>query len=261
MLIIKKQKNTPGTRHSAQLSKFLLFQNNKLIKTLRKQNQKKNGRSSSTGHITVWHKGGGCKNLYRKINFFNKNLFSIVLGITYDSYRNNIISLNFDLINKTFFNSNSIFNNYTGSLLICQQKINDLYLGYRSKIANLPVGSLISNISKILQHASLVRSAGTFAQLIQKKKKNCKIRLPSNKIIILSTNSFATLGINANLQANRVVIGKAGKNRLKGIRPTVRGVAMNPVDHPHGGRSNGGGHPVTPWGIQTRGKKTKKKLK
>lgn len=261
MLIIKKQKNTPGTRHSVQLSKFLLFKNNKLIKTLIKPHKKNNGRSPSTGHITVWHKGGGCKNIYRKINFSNNETYSIVLGIMYDSYRNNIVSLNFDLINKKFFNSNAILNNYAGSLLACQQKINDFYLGYRSKIINLPVGSLISNISKGSQQTSLVRSAGTFAQLIQKKDKFCKIRLPSNKTIIFPSNSFATIGINANLHANRVVIGKAGKNRLKNIRPTVRGIAMNPVDHPHGGRSNGGGHPVTPWGIQTRGKKTKKKTK
>jgi large subunit ribosomal protein L2 len=261
MIIIKKQKNTPGTRHSIQLAKFLLFKNNKLIKTLVKPHKKSNGRSTSTGHITVWHKGGGCKNVYRKINFENKENFSIVIGVMYDSNRNNIISLNFDLINKKFFYSNSILNNYAGSLLTCQQKINDFYLGYRSKLANLPVGSVISNISKLSQHTSLVRSAGTFAQLIQKKDNFCKVRLPSNKIIILPINSFATIGINNNIQANRVVIGKAGKNRLKNIRPTVRGIAMNPVDHPHGGRSNGGGHPVTPWGIQTRGKKTKKKLK
>ena len=261
MLLLNKQKNTPGTRHSIQLSKFLLFKNNKLIKNLVKPHKKSNGRSTSTGHITVWHKGGGCKNLYRKINFENKECFSIILGIMYDSNRNNIISLNFDLINKKFFNSNAILNNYAWSLIACQQQINDFYLGYRSKIENLPVGSVISNISKVSQHTTLVRAAGTFAQLIQKQDKICKVRLPSNQIIILPINTFATIGLNANLQANRVVIGKAGKNRLKNIRPTVRGIAMNPVDHPHGGRSNGGGHPVTPWGIKTRGKKTKKKLK
>jgi large subunit ribosomal protein L2 len=259
MLLIRKQKNTPGTRHSVQLSKFLLFKNNKLIKTLNHNHKKQNGRSSSTGHITVWHRGGGCKNIYRKINFDNKPTVSIVLGIMYDSNRNNLISLNFDLINKTFFNSNTILNTYAGSLLTCQQKINDFYLGYRSKVWNLPVGSLVSNVSKNADFSSLVRSAGTFAQLIQKKDNYCKIRLPSNKIITLSSNSYATIGINSNLQANRVVIGKAGRNRIKNIRPTVRGIAMNPVDHPHGGRSNGGCHPMTPWGIKTRGKKTRKK--
>jgi large subunit ribosomal protein L2 len=259
MLLIRKQKNTSGTRHSVQLSKFLLSKNNKLVKTLTHNHFKRNGRSPSTGHITSWHRGGGCKNIYRKINFDNKTTFSIVLGIMYDSNRNNFISLNFDLIKKTFFNSNAILNTYAGSLLTCQQKINDFYLGYRSKILNLPVGSLLSNLSKNADFASLVRSAGTFAQLIQKKDNYCKIRLPSNKIITLSINSYATIGINSNLQANRVVIGKAGRNRLKNIRPTVRGIAMNPVDHPHGGRSNGGCHPMTPWGIKTRGKKTRKK--
>lgn len=259
MLLIRKQKNTPGTRHSVQLSKFLLFRNNKLVKTLIHNHKRRSGRSPSTGHITSWHRGGGCKNIYRKINFDNKTTFSIVLGIMYDSNRNNLISLNFDLIKKTFFNSNAILNTYAGSLLTCQQKINDFYLGYRSKILNLPVGSLLSNLSKNADFSSLVRSAGTFAQLIQKKDNYCKIRLPSNKIITLSINSYATIGINSNLQANRVIMGKAGRNRLKNIRPTVRGIAMNPVDHPHGGRSNGGCHPMTPWGIKTRGKKTRKK--
>lgn len=259
MILIKKQKNTPGTRHSIQLAKFLLFKNNKLIKNLVKPHKKQRGHSSSTGHITVWHKGGGCKNVYRKINFTNQENCSIILGLMYDSNRNNIISLNFDLVNKKFFNSNSILNNYAGSLSICQEKITDFYLGYRSLLANLPVGSLISNIAKNRGASYLVRSAGTFAQLIQKQEKSCKIRLPSNKIIILPSNSFASIGINNNIHANQIVVGKAGKNRLKNIRPTVRGIAMNPVDHPHGGRSNGGCHPMTPWGIKTRGKKTKKK--
>ncbi len=261
MLLIKKQNNTPGTRHSLQLTKFLLFKNNKLIKNLIKPHKKAHGRSTTTGHITVWHKGGGCKTIYRKINFTNKEAYSIIIGLMYDSQRNNIIALNFDLINKKFFNTNAILNNYAGSLIICQEKINDFYLGYRSTLASLPVGSLISNIAKNKGHSFLVRAAGTFAQLIQKQQDNCKIRLPSNQIIVLPSNSFATLGINANLQSNQVVIGKAGKQRLKNIRPTVRGIAMNPVDHPHGGRSNGGGHPKTPWGIKTKGKKTVRKKK
>lgn len=261
MLLIKKQSNTPGTRHSLQLTKFSLFKNNKLIKNLIKPHKKCYGRSTSTGHITVWHKGGGCKNIYRKINFTNQETFSVIIGLMYDSNRNNIISLNFDLINKKFFNANAILNNYAGSLLICQEKITDFYLGYRSTLANLPVGSLISNIAKNKSHAYIARAAGTCAQLIQKQDKNCKIRLPSNQIIMLPSNAFATIGTNANLQANQVVIGKAGKQRLKNIRPTVRGIAMNPVDHPHGGRSNGGCHPMTPWGIKTRGKKTTKKKK
>lgn len=256
MLLIKKQTNTPGTRHSIQLSKFLLFKNNKIVKTLVKPHTYNNGRSSNTGHITVWHRGGGCKTVYKKINFTNISSYSIVLGIMYDCNRNNLISLNFDLINKKFFNSNAILNTYAGSLIACQQKITDFYLGYRSQVLNLPVGSLISNVSRNATHTSLVRSAGTFAQLIQKQKNGCKIRLPSNKIITLPITAYATIGINSNLQANQVVIGKAGRNRHKNIRPTVRGICMNPVDHPHGGRSNGGCHPMTPWGIKTRGKKT-----
>jgi len=261
MLIIKKQKNTPGTRHSILLSNFLLFKNTSLVKTLNTGYHRKQGRSSITGHITVWHKGSGCKRIYKKVNFNSNSNFSIVLGMMYDSNRNNIIALNFDLISKKFFNTNAIFNTYAGSLLVCQNKINELYLGYRSHINNLPVGSLISNIAVLSKFSSFVRAAGTFAQLVQKNTTQCTIRLPSNKILTINNNSYATIGINANIQSNRVCIGKAGRNRHLGIRPTVRGISMNPVDHPHGGRTNGGFHPVTPWGINTRGKKMLRKTK
>jgi len=92
------------------------------------------------------------------------------------------------------------------------------------------------------------------------KKNNliCKIKIPSGRILNINSLAYGTLGVLSNLHANKVVLGKAGSNRLKGIRPTVRGIAMNPVDHPHGGRANGGCHPMTPWGKPTRGYKTKK---
>ena len=94
---------------------------------------------------------------------------------------------------------------------------------------------------------------------MQKNKLNCKIKLPSGKLLNLLPHSYATIGVLANPEHNKKIIGKAGINRLKGIRPSVRGIAMNPVDHPHGGRTNGGCPSMTPWGKITRGKPTKKK--
>lgn len=258
MYITKKLSKTPGSRHALLLSKFILLKNNKLIKNLKYKHKRNFGRSSMTGHITSWHKGSGCKKIYKKLNFENISTKSIIIGTMYDCNRNNIVSLHFDLTTNQFFNTTAILNTYAGSLITCHEKINELYLGYRSLVKNLPVGTLISNISINKKKASFVRAAGTYAQLIQKTNDFCKIRLPSSKIITIPQNAFATIGLNSNIEFNKIVIGKAGRNRLKGQRPTVRGIAMNPVDHPHGGRSNGGGHPKTPWGVCTKGKKTKK---
>ena len=102
---------------------------------------------------------------------------------------------------------------------------------------------------------------GLFCQIVQKQVNSCKIRLPSGLIISVDNKSLATVGSISNSQHNLIKIGKAGRNRLRGIRPTVRGIAMNPVDHPHGGRTNGGRPSVTPWGKPTKGKPTAKNKK
>ena len=177
----------------------------------------------------------------------------------YSSYHNTFVSLNFDIITKSFFKTISTNRVFPGTVLLSNTKYNDHFIGYRMQLKFLPVGSIIHLIGEI-NNVLYSCSAGTFAQLIEKKK-NCKIRLPSGKIVLLSENLFATLGSVANLKYKSIVIGKAGRNRLLGVRPTVRGIAMNPVDHPHGGRTNGGMIPVTPWGIPTKGKPTVKKTK
>lgn len=134
-------------------------------------------------------------------------------------------------------------------------------MGYRIPINNIPTGSLfhslnLSNTNSI----QIAKSAGSYCQLLQKNFKTCKIKIPSGKCIeILNKFSFGTLGIISNSIYRTIRLGKAGINRLKGRRPTVRGIAMNPVDHPHGGRTNGGIHWKTPWGIPTKGKLTVKK--
>jgi len=134
-----------------------------------------------------------------------------------------------------------------------------LRLGFRTLLKNIPTGTIINCLSlQKDKKVKYIRSAGTFGQIIQKNILSCHIKLPSNQIIIVSANSYATIGVISNLKNNLVVLGKAGRNRLMGHRPSVRGIAMNPVDHPHGGRTNGGRPSVTPWGIPTKGKPTVK---
>lgn len=130
-----------------------------------------------------------------------------------------------------------------------------LKVGYQTNLSLIPAGSIISQISnKSLTKVNFIRSAGTYGQVIQVTPNTCKIKLPSNKIIQLPTSNFATVGSVWNEGHNLTVKGKAGRNFNLGRRPVVRGIAMNPVDHPHGGRTNGGIPSVTPWGLPTKSK-------
>jgi large subunit ribosomal protein L2 len=141
----------------------------------------------------------------------------------------------------------------------------DIKTGNSMKLFELPVGTLIHNIEmRPGKGGQLVRSAGTFAQLLSKEGAYCHVRLPSGEIRLIKSECRATRGQVGNLDHENISLGKAGRKRWLGIRPTVRGVAMNPVDHPHGGgegRTSGGRHPVTPWGKPTKGYKTRKKNK
>ena len=147
---------------------------------------------------------------------------------------------------------------YPGSLLECKEKNVNMNLGNRSILSNYPAGAIVSSISSN-NKIRYSKSAGSFAQLLEKKGKHAKLRLPSGKIYLLSLSSYATLGAVGNSIHKLTKIGKAGRNRLKGIRPAVRGIAMNPVDHPHGGRSNKGMPQLTPWGLPTKNYPTARK--
>jgi len=262
MKLIKLNPITNGTRHQINIQKNLLSKNNKLIKTITKGIKNQSGRSSATGRITVRHKGGGCKNLFRTLNFENTKYFGIVIAIMYDPIRSAFISLNYNFITKKFFNNLATNFVTVGSLISCNQFNLDLRLGYRTYLKNIPTGSIIHSLCHYKKiNTTYIRSAGTFGQLLQKDSKNCKIKLPSGTIIETSIYSFGTLGSVSNSQHNLQCTGKAGRNRLRGKRPSVRGIAMNPVDHPHGGRTNGGRPSVTPWGIPTKGKPTVLKKK
>jgi large subunit ribosomal protein L2 len=262
MRLIKLKPNTPGTRHTIKIDKSLLLKNNFLYKNLIEYKHRFVGRSATTGHITVRHKGGGHKKKYRSLDFLNEQKTGIVIAIAYDPNRTSFISLNFDLEKKTFYTAIASDYLFTGFISSCNKKFPALKFGYRTTLQNVPTGSIVNNISLNAALCSkYARSAGTSCQIVQKTFKNSKLRLPSGKIIEISNDAFVTLGVNSNTQHNLICIGKAGKNRLKGLRPKVRGIAMNPVDHPHGGRTNSGFVYVTPWGIPTKGVKTRKKNK
>lgn len=173
----------------------------------------------------------------------------------HDPFRNSFISLNFDLVEKTFFRVIATNGVSPGSLQTCSKKNVELKLGNRTCLKNIPAGAILHSLS-LNSYIKCVRSAGLFFQVIQKNQDYSKIRLSSGLIKNVSNEAFGTIGIVSNSQHNSISLGKAGRSRLLGIRPTVRGVAMNPVDHPHGGRTNGGRPSVTPWGIPTKGKPT-----
>lgn len=253
---------TNGTRHKISLQKNTLSKNNRILKKLLIKKKYFAGRSKQSGNITSWHKGGAKSKMYRNVSLYNNRSNSIVVNINYDPYRKSFISLNFDLDRKIFFYTicNDLIT--AGSLIKSSKEINELKLGFRTNLKEIPTGSLISNLSideaKRMQY---IRSAGTYGQVVQKEKKSIKIKLPSKKIICISNKGFATLGIISNLKQNLVIRGNAGSNRNLGIRPIVRGIAMNPVDHPHGGRTNGGRPSVSPWGLPTKAGFSLKKRK
>lgn len=262
MKIIKSKSIANSSRHHIKLKKSLLIKDNTLFKMNLKGRKRSFGRSKSTGNITSWNKGGGKKRLSRNINFSNEKSNSIILGISYDPNRSAFISNNFELNKKIFFSSLSTIQNYPGSLLKSNFSLQELKLGFKTQVNSIPMGTIINNISfGLYTKSKFVRSAGTHAQLIQVSKKIAKIKLSSNKIITVPSNSYATIGIVSNEKHNLICFGKAGRKRNLNRRPIVRGIAMNPVDHPHGGRTNGGKPSVTPWGLPTKSKFYLKKKK
>ncbi len=222
----------------------------------------KAGRNSE-GRLTVRHQGGGHKRRYRVIDF-KKNKDGIaakVASIEYDPNRSaNIALLNYADGYKTYIIA-------PNGLQLGQEIINgdqaDIKIGNTLKLKNIPVGTLIHNIEmKPGKGGQMVRSAGGSAQLMAKEGNYATLRLPSGEMRMIHLECRATIGQVGNLDHENVSIGKAGRNRWLGIRPTVRGSVMNPCDHPHGGgegRNPIGRNPVTPWGKPALGAKTRKK--
>lgn len=255
MKLIKTKPSTNGSRHQIKIDKSALLKNTNIFKNLRTVYKNANGRSTQTGHITAWHRGGGNKKLYRVIKCDNEPTQSIVIGISYDPNRSSFISTNFDLKKKEFHNIVATNQNFPGSLLMSNLSLPELKLGFRTQLKKIPIGTIVNNISHGANSQSkYARSAGVSAQLIQLDETHAKVKLPSNTVIRVQANSFANIGVVSNPKHNLTSLGKAGKSRRLNRRPITRGIAMNPVDHPHGGRTNGGRPSVTPWGLPTKSK-------
>jgi large subunit ribosomal protein L2 len=222
----------------------------------------KTGGRNSFGRITSRHIGGGHKQKYRIIDF-RRDKIDIpgkVATIEYDPCRSARIALiNYADGEKRYILAPS---DLAVGTTIMAGATADIKPGNTLPLKLIPLGTIIHNVEmKIGKGAQLVRSAGTFAQLMAKDGKYVQVKLPSGEVRMILQDCMATIGQVGNLDHEKVSIGKAGRSRWLGRRPKVRGVAMNPVDHPHGGgegRTSGGRHPVTPWGIPTKGYKTRK---
>jgi len=222
---------------------------------------KKTGGRNSVGRVTSRHKGGGHKQKYRIIDFRREKISipATVAGIEYDPYRSARIAL----LHYTDGEKRYILAPHdlkVGDTVVSGPEA-DIKPGNALPLKSIPLGTIIHNIElKIGKGAQLARSAGTFAQLMAKEGRYSQVKLPSGEVRMVLQDCYATIGQVGNLDHEKVSIGKAGRSRWLGKRPKVRGVAMNPVDHPHGGgegRTSGGRHPVTPWGIPTKGYKTR----
>ena len=212
--------------------------------------------------FTARHIGGGHKQKYRIIDFrCNKlEISAKVATIEYDPNRSaRIALLNYADGEKRYILAPVDLK--VGDIIISSAAA-DIKPGNALPLKAIPLGTIIHNIElKIGKGAQLARSAGTFAQLMAKDGKYAQVKLPSGEVRMVLQDCMATIGQVGNIDHENVKIGKAGRSRWLGKRPKVRGVAMNPVDHPHGGgevRTSGGRHPVTPWGIPTKGYKTRK---
>jgi len=223
---------------------------------------KKSGGRNCYGRVTTRHRGGGHKRRYRVIDF-KRNKLEVpakVATIEYDPNRTVRIALLHYLDGeKRYILAPQDLQ--VGDMVVSSAEA-DIKPGNSLPLKNIPAGSMVHNVElKPGKGGQLARAAGTAAQLMAKEGNNAHLKLPSGEVRMVSLNCRATIGQLGNVEQENVSLGKAGRRRWEGRRPHVRGVAMNPVDHPMGGgegKSSGGRHPVTPWGVPTKGFKTRK---
>ena len=261
MPTVKYKPTTPGRRNMtvASFAEITKFSPEKSLITTKKKHSGRN----SYGRITVRHRGGGNKVKYRIIDFKRQNEnANTVIGIEYDPNRTAYIAL----LQDTEGTKSYIIapEGLTAGDVVYSGADADIKPGNTLPIANIPVGTMIHNVELYPgKGAQLVRSAGVAAQLISKENGIAQVRLPSGEVRIIRLDCKATIGQVGNIEHDTVKLGKAGKTRHLGIRPTVRGSVMNPCDHPHGGGEGkspiGRPSPVTPWGKPALGYKTRNK--
>ena len=260
-MAIKKYKPTTPTRRFASVSAFDEITKTKPEKALCVASPKKSGRNN-TGRITVRRRGGGTKRSYRMIDFKrNKdNIEAKVIAIEYDPNRSARIALvrYMDGEKRYILAPNGL---KVDNIIMSGDKA-EIELGNTMLLENIPLGSQVHNIElKPGKGGQIARSAGSSVTLMAREGGFAFLKFPSGEVRRVSVTCRATLGQVSNVDHENVSLGKAGRSRWLRRRPKVRGVAMNPVDHPMGGgegKASGGRHPVTPWGVKTKGKKTRK---
>ena len=254
---------TPGRRGLVLIKRDGLW-TGKPEKALTEGLRKKGGRNN-TGRITARRRGGGHKRRYRMIDF-KRNKFDVVGTVErleYDPNRTAFIALiNYEDGERQYIIAPQRL--AVGDKVVSGEQV-DIKPGNAMPMKNIPVGTIIHNIEmKPGKGAQMARSAGTYVQLIGKDQGYVQLRLSSGELRMVRGECMGTIGAVSNPDQQNIKLGKAGRNRWLGKRPSVRGVAMNPIDHPHGGgegRTSGGRHPVTPWGKPTKGKRTRSNKK
>jgi len=251
---------TPGLRQLVLVDRSDLYKG-KPVKALT-EGKASNGGRNNLGRVTVRFRGGGHKRSYRLVDFKRRDKLGMVAKVE---------RLEYDP-NRTAFIALIRYADDTLSYILAPQRLSvgdevlaaetvDIKPGNAMAVANIPVGTIVHNVElKIGKGGQIARSAGSYAQIVGRDQGYVILRLNSGEQRLVSGQCFATIGAVSNPDHMNISLGKAGRNRWLGFRPHNRGVAMNPVDHPHGGgegRTSGGRHPVTPWGKPTKGKKTR----
>jgi large subunit ribosomal protein L2 len=223
------------------------------------EGQKSNGGRNNQGRITTRFRGGGHKQAYRKVDFkrARRDEPATVERIEYDPNRTAFIALiKYADGELSYILAPQRLS--AGDTIVAGAQV-DIKPGNAMPVGNMPVGTIVHNVElKIGKGGQIARSAGTYAQIVGRDQEYVILRLNSTEQRLVHGRCMATVGAVSNPDNMNVTIGKAGRKRWMGRMPHNRGITMNPVDHPHGGRTKGGGHPVTPWGFPTKGKKTRK---
>jgi len=264
-LALKKYKPVSPGRRFATASDFSVLAKKKPEKSLTASLDKTGGRNNN-GRVTTRHKGGGHRRLYRFIDFRrNKdNIPAKVVSLEYDPNRSARIALvQYADGEKSYIVAPAELK--VGNTVVSGENV-DIVPGNCLPLRSIPVGTIVHNIElRPGKGAEMARSAGSAAQVLAKEEKYAQIKLPSSEVRLVDLKCRACIGQVGNLDHGIISLGKAGRNRWLGIRPSVRGTAMNPHDHPHGGgegkNKTAGRDPVTPWGKPTLGYKTRKKNK
>jgi large subunit ribosomal protein L2 len=250
---------SPGQRFTRLVNKELLLKQKRLKQECLKI-QSHSGRNHG-GQITVRHQGGGQAKHYRKIDFSRKKAIGVVEGFEHDPYRNAWIQRTFNPDKHHHHYILGVKDLKRGNL-VRNDKNAKLKCGHHKLLQHIPLGYVVHNLStSAKKDGQYLRAAGTYGQVLQKTKTHARIKLRSGEHRLFPLNASASLGAVSCEDAKLSKHGKAGRSRWMGIRPSVRGVAINPVDHPHGGgegRTSGGRPSVTPWGKPTKGQPTVK---